>query len=50
MNEKRSADMLGASQDEAITKSLAYLITKKMMPFRIVERPGFKELMKIVAL
>ncbi|XP_041654041.1 E3 SUMO-protein ligase ZBED1-like [Cheilinus undulatus] len=41
--------MARACQDEAITKSLAYFIAKDMMPFRTVERPGFKTLMNTVA-
>ncbi|XP_051529142.1 E3 SUMO-protein ligase ZBED1-like [Myxocyprinus asiaticus] len=46
---KRKADMASASEDTAITESLAYFIAKDMMPFRIVERPGFNALMKTVA-
>ncbi len=41
--------MARASEDKAITESLAYFIAKDMMPFRIVERPGFNALMKTVA-
>ena len=35
-----------ARQDEAITKSLTYFIAEDMIIFRIVERSGFKELMR----
>lgn len=41
--------MASACQDEAITKSLVYFNAKDMMPFRTVERPGFKALMNTVA-
>lgn len=49
MERKKNADKATACEDTAITESLAYFIAKDMMPFRMVERPGFNALMKTVA-
>ncbi|XP_050506100.1 zinc finger BED domain-containing protein 4-like [Diabrotica virgifera virgifera] len=36
----------GGRQNEKITQSILYMICKDMVPFRVVERVGFKKLMK----
>ncbi len=40
VEKKSKADKVSASQDEVITKLLAYFIAKDMMPFVVEERPG----------
>nr|XP_054591712.1 E3 SUMO-protein ligase ZBED1-like [Nothobranchius furzeri] len=45
---QKQTDYVPASQKaQELTAAIAYLIAKDMMPFRIVERPGFLRMMKV---